>query len=144
MQAICKKYPYDHVHDDASLQDILKELAAADSVRNLREAPEPKCANAVNEQYSLLQQMIQQANDCEEEAMVVHLDSPSSPPSPGTGLASAVLNRVTAEHKAAPDVAGVQGTNARIASITVAIPASTMRASATSTKMERMEAWLCV
>jgi hypothetical protein len=78
LQAIRKKYPYDHVHNDASLQDILKELAAADSVRNLREAPEPECANAVNEQYSLLQQMIQQANDCEEEAMVVHLDSETS------------------------------------------------------------------
>jgi hypothetical protein len=78
MQTIRKKYPYNHQHDDQSLQDILKELAAADSVRNLQEAPEPESANAVNEQYSLLQQMMQQANDYEEEAMAVHSDSESS------------------------------------------------------------------
>jgi hypothetical protein len=35
MQSIRKKYPYQHVHDDALLQDILQELAAADSVHVL-------------------------------------------------------------------------------------------------------------
>lgn len=42
MQAICKKYNYNYVHNDASLNDVLTELAAADSVRNLHEALEPK------------------------------------------------------------------------------------------------------
>jgi hypothetical protein len=41
MQAIRKKYNYNYVHHDASLNDVLTELAAADSVRNLREAPKP-------------------------------------------------------------------------------------------------------
>jgi hypothetical protein len=78
MQSIRKKYPYHHVHDDASLQDILKELAAADSVRVLREAPEPESANAVGEQLTLLQKMMQQAQEYEEEAMGVQSDSESS------------------------------------------------------------------
>jgi hypothetical protein len=75
MQSIRKKYPYHHVHDDASLQDIFKELAAADSVRVLREAPKPESANAVGEQLTLLQQMMQQAHEYEEEANAVHSDS---------------------------------------------------------------------
>jgi hypothetical protein len=78
MQSIRKKYPYHHVHDDASLHDILKELAAADSVQVLREAPEPESANAVGEQLTLLQQMMQQAHEYEEEAMAVQSDSESS------------------------------------------------------------------
>jgi hypothetical protein len=71
------KYSYNHVHDDASLQDILEELAAGDSVRNLCEALGPERANAVGEQLTLLQQMMQRAHDYEEEAMAVHLDSDS-------------------------------------------------------------------
>ena len=78
MQSIRKKYPYHHVHDDASLQDILKELAAADSVRVLREAPEPESANAVGEQLTILQQMMQQAHEYKEEANAIHSDSKSS------------------------------------------------------------------
>jgi hypothetical protein len=80
LQAIRKKYPCNLVHDDASLQDILKELAAVDSVRNLRKAQEPKRANAVGEQLilMLLQQMMQQAHDYKEEAMAVQSDSDSS------------------------------------------------------------------
>jgi hypothetical protein len=78
MQSIRKKYPYWHVHDDASLQDILQEIVAADSVRVLREALEPENANAVGEQMTLLQQMMQQAQEYEEEeAMGVQSDSES-------------------------------------------------------------------
>jgi hypothetical protein len=39
MQAICKKYMYNHVHDATLLQDIMKELAGADGVRELKDRP---------------------------------------------------------------------------------------------------------
>ncbi len=39
MHAIRKKYTYNHVHDVTSLQFILKELAGADGVRVLKDAP---------------------------------------------------------------------------------------------------------
>ena len=70
MQAIRKKYAYNHRHDDASLQDVLTELAAADSVRILREAPEPaqESANAVAESYALLQQMMDATNSEYQES----------------------------------------------------------------------------
>jgi len=41
MHAIRKKYAYNHVHDVTSLQTILTELAGADGVRALRDAPAP-------------------------------------------------------------------------------------------------------
>jgi hypothetical protein len=41
MHAICKKYTYNHVHDATLLQFILKELAGADGVRVLKDAPAP-------------------------------------------------------------------------------------------------------
>ena len=72
MQAIRGKYPYNHKHDETSLQDILTILAGADSVRLLREAPEPSSigsANSVADSYALLQQMMQQPeSDYEESA----------------------------------------------------------------------------
>jgi hypothetical protein len=39
MHAIRKKYTYNHVHDGPLLQFILKELAGADGVRVLKDAP---------------------------------------------------------------------------------------------------------
>jgi hypothetical protein len=41
MHAIRKKYGYNHVHDATSLQTILMELAGADGVRALKDAPAP-------------------------------------------------------------------------------------------------------
>ena len=41
MHAIRKKYAYNHVHDVTSLQTILTELAGADGVRALNDAPAP-------------------------------------------------------------------------------------------------------
>jgi hypothetical protein len=41
MQAFRKKYMYNHVHDATSLQDIMKELAGADGVRELKDVPAP-------------------------------------------------------------------------------------------------------
>ena len=71
LQNIRKKYNYNHVHDDASVQDILTELAAADSVRNLQEAPEPEQEKAHaaedQDQLTFLQQMLQQQHQEETE-----------------------------------------------------------------------------
>ncbi len=39
MHAICKKYTYNHVHSVTLLQFILKELAGADGIRVLKDAP---------------------------------------------------------------------------------------------------------
>jgi hypothetical protein len=41
MHAICKKYTYNHVHDATLLQFILKELAGANGVCILKDAPAP-------------------------------------------------------------------------------------------------------
>ncbi len=46
MHAICKKYMYNHVHDAASLQAIVTELAGADGVRVLKDAPAPSAGTA--------------------------------------------------------------------------------------------------
>ncbi len=46
IQAICKKYTYNHVHDATSLQDIMKELAGADGVRELKDTPAPGTGTA--------------------------------------------------------------------------------------------------
>ncbi len=60
MQAICKKNTYNHVHNATSLQDILKELAGADGVRKLKDAPAPGTgtAHSVAESVSYLQAMM--------------------------------------------------------------------------------------
>ncbi len=46
IHAICKKYTYNHVHNAASLQTILTELAGADRVRVLKDAPTPSAGTA--------------------------------------------------------------------------------------------------
>jgi hypothetical protein len=46
MHAIRKKYAYNHVHDATSLQTILTELAGADGVRALKDAPAPNAGTA--------------------------------------------------------------------------------------------------
>jgi hypothetical protein len=54
-----KKYTYNHVHDATSLQDIMKELAGADGVRKLKDAPAPGTgtAHSVADSVSYLQAM---------------------------------------------------------------------------------------
>ncbi len=56
MHAIHKKYTYNHVHDAASLQTILTELAGADGVRVLKDAPAPSAgmAHSVADSVSFL------------------------------------------------------------------------------------------
>ncbi len=58
--SICKKYTYNHVHDAISLQFILKELAGADGVRVLKDAPAPdmRTAHSVTKSVSYLQAMM--------------------------------------------------------------------------------------
>jgi hypothetical protein len=60
MQAIHKKYTYNHVHDTTLLQDIMKELAGADGVRELKDAPAPGpgTAHSVADSVSYLQAMM--------------------------------------------------------------------------------------
>ncbi len=60
MHAICKKYTYNHVHDATLLQLILKELAGADGVRVLKDAPAPGTGttHSVAESVSYLQAMM--------------------------------------------------------------------------------------
>ena len=83
MQAIHKKYTYNHIHDATLLQDILKELAGADGVRELKDAPAPGAgtAHSVTESVSYLQAMMD-ANDTDtdysESAYGATSDSDSS------------------------------------------------------------------
>ena len=42
LQNIRVKYTYSHTHDNVLLRDILQELAKADSVRTLKDAPQPQ------------------------------------------------------------------------------------------------------
>jgi hypothetical protein len=84
LQEIRRKFKYNHRHDAASINFMLKELAAADAVRQLSDAPEPTAgtANAVTNSMNLLTQMLQQANqqneDYEESAFAAQSDSDSS------------------------------------------------------------------
>ena len=61
LRSIRRQYAYSHVHDQTSIATILQELAAADSVRQLKDAPAPTAgiANAVYEQYSSLARLLQ-------------------------------------------------------------------------------------
>lgn len=63
LQTIRRRYNYSHVHDTASIAVILAELAAADAVRQLKDAPAPSkgTANAVAEQFSAFAQLLQGA-----------------------------------------------------------------------------------
>ena len=65
MQAICKKYTYNHVHDATLLQDIMKELAGADGVRELKDAPAPGTgtAHSVADSVSYLSAMMDADTD---------------------------------------------------------------------------------
>jgi hypothetical protein len=55
-----RKYTYNHVHDATLLQDIMKELAGADRVRKLKDAPAPETgtAHSVADSVSYLQAMM--------------------------------------------------------------------------------------
>eukprot|EP00956_Cyclotella_meneghiniana_P028879 scaffold68484_cov41-Cyclotella_meneghiniana.AAC.1 len=63
LQTIRPRYNYSHVHTAASIAAIITELAAADAVRQLKDAPAPskRFANAVADQYSTFAQLLQGA-----------------------------------------------------------------------------------
>jgi hypothetical protein len=65
MPAIHKKYTYNHVHNATFLQFILKELAGADGVRVLKDAPAPGTGTAhlVAKSVSYLQAMMGEDTD---------------------------------------------------------------------------------
>jgi hypothetical protein len=65
MQAIHKKYRYNHAHNATLLQDIMKELAGADGVRKLKDAPAPGTgtAHSVADSVSYLQAMMDADTD---------------------------------------------------------------------------------
>ncbi len=65
MQAICKKYTYNHVHDATLLQNIMKELAGVDGVRELKDAPVPGTgtAHSVADSVSYLSAMMDADTD---------------------------------------------------------------------------------
>jgi hypothetical protein len=81
MQAICKKYMYNHVHDATLLQDIMKELAGADGVRELKDVPVPGTGTAhlVADSVSYLSAMMDADTDTDysESAYAATSDSKS-------------------------------------------------------------------
>lgn len=80
MQEIRKQFSYNHKHDATSVATILTELAAADAIRTLTDAPEPstESANSVQDSVSIYQDLMQAQNDYDESAFAVHSDSDSS------------------------------------------------------------------
>jgi hypothetical protein len=82
MHAIRKKYTYNHVHDATTLQTILMELAGADGVRALKDAPAPNAgtAHSVATSVSFLNSMmnINSKSDYTKSAYGASSDSTSS------------------------------------------------------------------
>jgi hypothetical protein len=82
MHAISKKYTYNHVHDATSFQTFLTELAGADGVRDLNDAPAPnaRTAHSVANSVSFLNSMmnIDSESDYTESAYGASSDSGSS------------------------------------------------------------------
>ena len=60
LQAIRKKFPYDHMHDDASIADMMGRLSGADAVRKLNDAPRKTNgkANAVTDGVGYLTRLL--------------------------------------------------------------------------------------
>jgi hypothetical protein len=77
-----KKYMYNHVHNATLLQDIMKELAGADGVREFKDAPAPGTgtAHSVADSVSYLQAMIDADTDTDysESAYAATSNSDSS------------------------------------------------------------------
>ncbi len=82
MHAICKKYMYNCVHDAALLQTILMELAGANGVRALKDAPAPNAGtvHSVTNSVSFLNTMMNGDTNSEytESAYGASSDSCSS------------------------------------------------------------------
>jgi hypothetical protein len=81
MQAIPKKYTYNHVHNATLLQEIMKELSGVDGVRKLKDAPAPGTgtAHSVANSVSYLSAMMDADTDMDysESAYAAMSDSKS-------------------------------------------------------------------
>ncbi len=79
IHAICKKYTYNHVHDERLLQTILMELVGANGGRALKDAPAPN-AGTVPDSVSFLNTTMNGNTDSEytESAYSASSDSGSS------------------------------------------------------------------
>ena len=64
LQNIHVKYTYSHTHGDASLKDILQELAKADLVRTLKDVPAPGTANAVTTMLETIRNTVPSSMGC--------------------------------------------------------------------------------
>ena len=81
IQAIRQKFPYNYVHTDASILEMLNLFAGADAVRNLSEAPHalPESALAVDLVAQLLNERdVYSDDDTVEQASAVSGDSGKS------------------------------------------------------------------
>ncbi len=80
MHAICKKYTYNHVHNATLLQFILKELAGADGVQVLKDAPAlgTPTVHLVAESVSYLQAMMGEDTDSVYTKLAYGISSNSS------------------------------------------------------------------
>jgi hypothetical protein len=101
LQDIRKKFKYNHPHDATSIGYILKELAAADTVRTHSDAPEPtaESANAVTESISLLSQLMCDSQEYEESAFAATSDSDSSTGRKKSARKSSNDNRNRGRHR---------------------------------------------
>lgn len=72
LRTIHQTYAHDHIHDDASLANILRLLTSADSLRDPAEAPAPEAVNTVVDSMALLSDFCQEvAEEYDEEAHAV-------------------------------------------------------------------------
>ena len=80
MHAIRKKYTYNHVHNATPLQTILTELAGADGVRALKDAPAPSTgtAHSVANSVSFLNAMMHIDSDSKYTELAYGASSNSS------------------------------------------------------------------
>ena len=83
LQAIRQKFPYNHVHDDTSIADMMGLLAGADAVRKLTNAPHKTNGNAVTEGIGYLTNLLHdnavESETVSEHAYAVSTSRESSP-----------------------------------------------------------------
>lgn len=70
MQVIRKDYKYNHVHDAHSISLILKELAAADGIRELKDAPAPDDSAQRNGEANTVQESVAFLRDLMDDAAI--------------------------------------------------------------------------
>ena len=77
LQNIRAKYTYSHAHNDVLMRDILQELAKADLVRTLKDAPAPGTANAVTTVLKKIHTMRNYGSSDEDDYTESSLDASS-------------------------------------------------------------------